>query len=243
MRSERGMSLIEATIILAVLASLTSMLAPVIGGYIEDARQTQVRKGVATIGAALERMLTDMGETEILRDGNGSGVTDPPSHASTNRVDMLVSDGNTPVLSVTRSVANTNGTDWSTAINNTAVQKLEYFLVTNTPSNSSANAYRGPSNMSVSSHFDPSSGSTFNSEFAWRGAYLPGPIAADPWGNRYAVNVEFLEHPLGAGPSGNTNDVFVLSAGRNGTIDTRYDVDGVTAGIDDVIYVVSGGTR
>jgi hypothetical protein len=97
--------------------------------------------------------------------------------------------------------------------------------------------------MSVLANFDPDSGSQFNADFGWRGAYLPGPIGADPWGNRYAVNVEFLAKALGAGPSGNVNDVFVVSAGQDGTIDTRFDTDGVTTGGDDLIYVISGGTR
>jgi Tfp pilus assembly protein PilE len=237
------MSLVEATIILAVVATLAAVLAPSIGTYVTDAQQTTAKTNVEEIGAALERMLTDVGETEFLRDGNGATATDVPSHASTNRVDLLVTEGNTPSLSVTRSVAGTNGTDWTTAVNNTFVQKLAYFLVTNTPSNTSANAYRSASNMSVATQFDPDSGETFNSEYAWRGAYLPGPVGPDPWGNRYAVNVEFLEHARGAGPSGNVNDVFVVSAGSNGTIDTRYDVDGVTPGASDIVYVVSGGTR
>jgi type II secretory pathway pseudopilin PulG len=236
------MSLIEATIILAVLAFLTAMTAPSMRAYVRDAQDTKAVTDAKTIGSALERMLTDVGETAVLRDGNGSASTDPPSHASSNLVDLLVSDGSTPTLTVSRATPNSNGTDWTTSVNNTFVQKLSYFLATNTPSNTSANAYRGPSQMSVSSHFDPTSGSTFNSEYAWRGAYLTS-IGPDPWGNRYAVNVEFLQHPLGTGPSGNVNDVYVVSAGNNGTVDTRYDVDGVTPGSDDVVYVISGGTR
>jgi Tfp pilus assembly protein PilE len=237
------MSLVEATIILAVLASLASILAPSIGRYAQDARQTEARKDVGTIAASLERMLTDLGETEVLRDGNGASTTDAPSHASTNRVDLLVSDGNTPTLTVSRATPNSNGTDWTTSVNNTFVQKLDYYLISNTPSNTSANAYRTYTEMSVSSHFDPSSGATYNSEYAWRGAYVTGPIGPDPWGDRYAVNVEFLEHPAGTGPLGNVKDVFVLSAGADTVIETRYDVDGVTPGTDDITYVLSGGTR
>ena len=87
--------------------------------------------------------------------------------------------------------------------------------------------------MSVATEFDPDSGALFNAEHAWRGAYLPGPIGPDPWGTRYAVNVEFLARALGAGPSGNVNDVFVISAGPDRVVDTRFDVDGATPGGSD----------
>jgi type II secretory pathway pseudopilin PulG len=238
-RTEGGLSLVEATVILGVVSMLTAVLAPSVRSYVQTAQQAAAKKDVEVIGSALARMLTDVGELWVSRDGNGASATAPPSHAAGNRVDLLVSDGRVPAKYLARS---SGSPDWDTAVNDTTVQKLEYFLVTNTPSNTSANAYRTATNMSVVSQFDPDDGATFNSPHGWRGAYLPGPIGADPWGNRYAVNVEYLARGLGAGPSGNVNDVFVISAGSNGLIETRYDIDGASSG-NDVIYVVSGGTR
>jgi type II secretory pathway pseudopilin PulG len=236
------MSLVEATVILGVVSMLTAVLAPSVRGYVQSAQQATAKKDVEAIGSAIGKLLTDIGEAWLSRDGNGTTATDPPSHASTNRVDLLVSDGGrTPAIysGATRS----SGTpDWNTAVNNTTVGKLDYYLVTNTPSNTTNNAYRTAANMTVTAQFDPDSGQTYNSPHAWRGAYLPGPIGADPWGNRYAVNVEYLARALGTGPSGNVNDVIVLSAGNNGLIETRYDTDGMANG-NDIFYVVSGGTR
>ena len=238
---QEGLSLIEATVILGVMSMLTAVVAPAVRTYVQTAQQAAAKRDVEAIGTALGRLLVDIGEAWLHRDGNGSAATDPPSHAAANRVDLLVSDGRIPALysGATRS----SGTpEWTAAINDTTVQDLDYFLVTNTPSNSSSNAYRTATNMSVTAQFDPDSGATYNSSHAWRGAYLPGPIGADPWGNRYAVNVEFLARGLGTGPSGNVNDVIVLSAGNNGLIETRIDTDGASNG-NDVFYVVSGGTR
>jgi type II secretory pathway pseudopilin PulG len=237
---DRGMSLVEATIVLMVLSVITSIMAPPVLEYVRTSEQAAATHDVAHIGAALARMLDDLGETSILRDGNGASVTAPPSHASGNRVDMLVTQGQTPALDP--AAVRPGATDWDNAVNNAAIQMLDYYLVTNTPSNLAANAYRTASSMSVTMEFDPDVGAMFNAEHAWRGAYLPGPLGPDPWGNRYAINVEFLERPLGAGPSGNVNDVFVLSAGSDGRVETRFAVDGVTTG-NDVIFVVSGGTR
>ena len=50
------------------------------------------------IGSAIARMLTDVGESWILRDGNGAAATNPPSHAAGNRVDLLVASGATPTV-------------------------------------------------------------------------------------------------------------------------------------------------
>jgi type II secretory pathway pseudopilin PulG len=235
-----GISLIEASIVLSVFAILTAVLAPSIGGYISDAQQVAAKKDIEAIGSAVARMLTDVGDGWILRDGNGAAATAPPVHTAANRVDLLVSSGAVPALGVARL---TPGADWSAAVDDGAVQRLEYFLVQNTPSNLAANGYRTAATTNVLTEFDPDSGAQYNAEHGWRGAYLPGPIGPDPWGTRYSVNVEFLARALGAGPSGNVNDVFVVSAGPDQTVDTRFDVDGATAGPGDLVYIVSGGTR
>ncbi len=242
MRSEAGLSLVEATVVLMVMAVLAAIMAPPVRNYVLTAQQAAASSDVEQIGAALARMLDDTGETFVLRDGNGSSATAPPSHASGNRVDLLVTQGQAPALEVSAVRSGASVTDWDDAVDNAAVQLLDDYLVTNTPSSLAANAYRTAISMSTTTEFDPNDGATFNAEHAWRGAYLPGPLGPDPWGNRYAINVEFLERPLGAGLSGTVNDVFVVSAGSNGRIETRFAVDGVTSG-NDVIDVVSGGTR
>jgi type II secretory pathway pseudopilin PulG len=237
-RDERGISLIEATVILSTLSILAAMLAPSVSSYVNSAQQAAAKKDVETIGSAIAQLLNDTGEGWLLRDGNGALATSVPSHGAANRVDLLVSSGTIPTLGVARLSA---GTDWTAAIDNAATQSLVNYLVLNTPSNLAANAYRSAANMSVTTAFDPDGGALFNSPQAWRGAYLPGPIGSDPWGARYAVNVEFLARTPGAS-SGSVNDVVVLSAGDDGRIDTRFDLDGRTTG-NDVFYVLSGGSR
>jgi Tfp pilus assembly major pilin PilA len=237
------MSLVEATVILGVIALLAAILAPAVRAYVLNAQQVAAKKDVDEINAGLTRFLNDVGETWILRNGARTGTaTDQaaPSHAAANRVDLLVSDGRVPAVNVARS---SGGTEWSAAVDDAAVQKLEYFLVTDKPSNNAANAYRIATSMSGVGNFDQDAGSSYNSPFAWRGPYVAGPISADPWGNRYAVNVEFLAHAQASTPSGNVNDVVVLSAGPNGLIENRIDLDGITATNNDIISLMSGGTR
>ena len=245
--AEAGLSLVEATVILGVVSLLTAVLAPNIRAYVNTAQQAAAKRDVETIGAALSKMLIDLGEAWVLRDGTAavaSTTHTTPSHATSNRVDLLVSDGRIPNVNTVRS---SGSPDWDAAVCScpgtpTGVQKLEWFLVLNTPSSDAAKKFREPADL-VAGNFDPDAGGQYNAEYAWRGAYLPGPIGPDPWGNRYAVNVEYLARIAGAGPSsGNVNDVVVISAGNNSLIETRFDTDGVSNG-NDVIYLVSGGTR
>jgi type II secretory pathway pseudopilin PulG len=60
-KSERGMSLVEATIILMVLAILTSVLAPSIGDYVNDARQVKAKEDLEVLGLSVARLVRDMG--------------------------------------------------------------------------------------------------------------------------------------------------------------------------------------
>jgi type II secretory pathway pseudopilin PulG len=240
---ERGISLLEATIILMVFAMLTAIIAPTAGGYIRDAQQTSAKADVERIAVALTKMLTDVGEAWFVRNGARTGsATDhgAPAHGAGTRVDMMVTAGATPVLAAS---ARAVGTDWDDAVNHAAIQLLENYLLLNTPSNNPANAYRTSASVDGNGNFDPDEGKTFNADYAWRGAYLAGPIGPDPWGSRYAANVEFLARTQGTTGSGSRMDVVVISAGADARINTQFEVDGTTAGNDDILAVVSGGTR
>ena len=236
------MSMVEATIILMITSTLAAVLAPTIMNYVEDARRAKARADVEIIGTALARMLNDVGELWVLRDGSPAVAGNAPDHSNGNRADLLVSRGGVPTLGLARS---SGAPDWNAAADNLAVQTIDNYLVLNAPSNATANAYRDPTQMNAIATFDPDTGAQFNSEFAWRGPYITGPIGPDPWSTRYAVNVEFLAKAtgVGVGVSGSVTDVFVLSAGGNLKTETRFDVGDVTPQGDDVIYVVSGGTR
>ncbi len=62
-------------------------------------------------------------------------------------------------------------------------------------------------------------------EFAWRGAYL-AEASADPWGNRFIVNVQWLQ------PGASPHVVWVLSAGPNRIIETSFAQPGLAG--DDI---------
>src|SRR5687767_7967328 len=61
MKNQAGMSLVEATIILLVLATLTAVIAPSMGDYLEDARQHKVKEDIEALGIGIVRLVRDTG--------------------------------------------------------------------------------------------------------------------------------------------------------------------------------------
>lgn len=68
-------------------------------------------------------------------------------------------------------------------------------------------------------------------QLGWRGAYLQDPVAADPWGNRYGVNIAAIQTKY--------DDTVVLSAGPDGVVDSPFESDGLPTAGDDIVSVVS----
>lgn len=253
--SAAGMSLVEATIILATLSVLTAVLAPQAATYVDTARQARAREDAKVIGDAINTFIGDNGEVQFLVNGSNGTASQPPTRPDANRVNLLVSDGDIPTLAA----AVAGDTLWTTAVNGTTVDTLSNHLTENVPGEAAGSRYRNPSDIVVAApggnniDFARGESSGMNAPYAWRGAYLQSPVDPDPWGNRYAVNVAYLDpSPTGAVTGVTTGfvvgdlprlDVFVLSAGPDEEIDTQFDQDGAVPGDDDFIYIVSSHAR
>jgi type II secretory pathway pseudopilin PulG len=234
-RGNAGMSLVEATIILMVLAILTSVLAPSAMDYISDARSTKAKEDVEAIGLGVARLLRDVGGNCLKLVG-----TDPCD--KDNRVDLLISGaGNNPkaVTAVAGSFSGgvmTNGTvNWLPTDAPTQQDTIEDQLI----ENDNATPYTA---VNFTSNPLGSRG--------WRGAYMPdsGP---DPWGFKYQVNTVFLgvvtDADAGSAEGERTGgwhkDVLVISPGPDGIVATSFASNGQNPVGDDVIFVIRGGTR
>ncbi|MCX6551586.1 MAG: hypothetical protein NTY02_11400, partial [Acidobacteria bacterium] len=83
--NERGLSLVEATIILLSLMVLTGVLAPGVRDYVNDARDVKVKEDCEAIGVSVARLLRDVGPC-VRMDGRLPCVIQ-------NRADLLISEG------------------------------------------------------------------------------------------------------------------------------------------------------
>ena len=240
--SERGMSLIEATIILMVLGLLTAVLSPAMGDYVNDARDAKVKEDVEAIGLSIMRTVRDS-RSPFLQVAYAAGAA---GLAEANRADLIVGEGAIPALA-TGLTDFTSGNlsapiNWDDAIGTpVTVDSMADHLITNVPN------YPVPTQASFAV-----GGPQFGT--GWRGAYISA-IGPDPWGNRYAANTAFLgvasdAIAVGEGNAagGWTKDVIVLSAGRDSTIQTPFGGtanggSGAGTANDDVFYTVTGTSR
>ena len=214
-RGQRGLSLIEVTIMLLVLMLLTSVLAPSIFDFVNDAQWVKVKDDCEAIAISVARLHRDVGPR--LYTMPGGAATYP-----TNKVDIIYSDGLPPIVTALDvdplfpGVVNWYGTDQGEALSATRMSSCSDQLITNTTG--AAQIYPEPGNgMPVP--FGPYFGQ------GWRGAYLSPPCAADPWGHTYQVNTKWATTTFGTYPGtfkAHCYDVFCISAGKDGIIATPF---------------------
>jgi len=249
---DRGLSLVETTIILLVLMILTGVLAPSISDFVNDAKDVKVKEDCEAIGASVMRLVRDVGP--CLRNLAAQPCT------LQNRADLLYSDGRALTLA---------DVDLSTAPDATSAGNIDCLLFLNwdlgpTCGDSMTNQFvtnaPGYATPGVVASHSPLAGVQVPGPafyLGWRGAYLAPHIGPDPYGTPYVVNTVFLSVAIdasagsGEGERGGgwSHDVFCLSAGRDGLFQTPFSGDFPTSGRgtnrigDDFVYVISGGTR
>ena len=240
--AERGLSLIEVTIMLLVLMLLTSVLAPSIFDFVKDAQWVKVKEDCEAIGLSVARLTRDVGPCLKFKGWQPCTMK--------NRVDILYSDG----PEVTHGDLGPDAIDIdSSGIHNSTLNwdwdssrgdSMHHQFV----DNGSGPAYPTPSDLGTYTAVGPQWG------LGWRGAYLSPPIGPDPWGSKYLVNTAFLsvaiDAPAGTGQGrrsgGWSHDVYCISPGPNKLYETAIAGNG-TGGVyrlgDDFIYIISGDTR
>jgi len=199
-RSRQGFTLIELTVVLAVIVTLALVLTPSISNFINDSRVARARTDCQTLASAMVTFYRDNGffPSWKLAQNGGPGTAD-------NRLQLLVSPGN-----IAQEDAQST---WSTG----TAGLLSEQLVKNIPGYSLK---------------------TTTSANGWNGPYLSNEINADPWGNRYIVNVQLIDSSATAvtRSGGVKLAVWVLSAGPNGIIETPFTQSILTAALggDDI---------
>jgi len=186
---ERGFTLLEMTIILAVIAILGLILAPSVLNFLSQSRLARAHNDVEAIADAVKEFFRDSGFFPQYADGG-----------RTQRIRLLVSPG-------AAGDAQPGAEGW-TITDPGSIDLISNQLVNNRPS---FGGIGYPLKMTASGS-------------GWNGPYLSAVAEADPWGNRYAVDVEFLSVMPGAVEIDGQEKraVWALSAGPDGIFDTLY---------------------
>ena len=212
MKNEKGFTLLEIIVVLAVLGALAAMLSPVVFRYIDDANQARAQADVRTIATAIQRMYADTGRWPYYADGNGA-----TAYASTSDASFLVSGTcllaatGTDTLGECGVTATLLGTAAGWSLTDGKADGLTRQLVTN----------------------EGDAGVRYNATGVgrlWKGPYTDAIPSVDAWGNPYLVNI--------GDAATSAQAVFVVSAGLNGVVETSASTDSttnLTPGGDDII--------
>jgi type II secretory pathway pseudopilin PulG len=223
-RSERGITIIETTVILSVLFILAGVMSPIVSESVTTARAIKAKNDASMIAMALINLQKDLGADAMSFGGVGvaaasNGLRLPgvlATEGAAPRTDG--EDGETalasavPMLDVFAKPGNGNGGDGSRGGRK---QRRRKWLETNTESlddhlmtNRKGYRYRKPGEYG-----------------GWNGPYVSAEIKSDPWGNQFLINSQWLD---GGSTAADVNGVprravFVVSPGANGIIETAFE--------------------
>jgi prepilin-type N-terminal cleavage/methylation domain-containing protein len=165
MKNQKGFTLLEIIVVLAVLGALAAMLSPVVFRYIDDANRARAAADTRTIAAAIQQMYKDTGRWPFYADGDGAtayaSATDAAFLSSLSTCDLAGGDDVED--------ANCMGTATLSATWVGNGDSIVRHLVTNSGAAGTTYAVTGPR--------------------AWRGPYTEAIPGLDPWGNPYFVNI------------------------------------------------------
>jgi type II secretory pathway pseudopilin PulG len=244
MKNERGITIIETTVILSVLFILAGVMSPIVSESIMTARAVKAKSDASMIAMGLINFQKDVGAGALALTGTTGGGAQAQTQA-VGLTAMLVSDGDVPALTDEQEQSAT-----FPAMTLLAQTALGGARATGSGNGSSSTEQRrlwreAPAD-SLDDHLRHNrKGYRFRQpgEYdGWNGPYLSAPIAGDPWGNRYLINAGFLDGGTTAADSNGRlrRAVFVVSAGGNGVIETPFEqpvIDARAYGDDIVIRI------
>ena len=189
-RGSNGFTLIELTVVLAVIVTLALILTPAITNFINDARTSRTRNDVQTISSAITQFYKDTGFFPQWSASNagGAGLT-------ANKVDLLVSPGNVPASAAT--------TVWITGTTDTLADQL----LANAP------AYTTRTATSTFGWNGPYLSSTLGAD-AWGNRYMVnvGLLDATSGGQTSAGAPKSAVWVISAGSNGNIETLYTQPA-------------------------------
>jgi type II secretory pathway pseudopilin PulG len=229
LQSDRGITIIETTVILSVLFILAGAMSPIVSESVNTARAVKAKNDAGMIAMALVNFQKDLGSDAVALAGLTAALQ------SVALPEVLASDGTAPevgedqdgdaaaedLLSPLLTPGQGRGNGGGNRIGQRAAERITM--------RQQRRRWREVGREAINDHLTTNrKGYKYREagEFGgWAGPYLSATIKSDPWGNQYLINTGFLDGsatPVDA--QGRTRRaVFVVSPGANGAIDTPFE--------------------
>jgi type II secretory pathway pseudopilin PulG len=241
LRSDRGITIIETTVMLSVLFVLAGAMSPIIADSVNTARAVKAKNDAAMVATGLLNFQKDVG-ADALAIGAATAVAQ-----SLGLPDVLESEGTVPATESANEddlvdvVASTSATALIASPAQAASVRTNRAL-----RRAQRRRWREVAAGSLDDHLTTNRRGYRErrpGEYAgWAGPYISAHVSGDPWGNQYMINSRWLDGgSTPADSQGRTRRaVFVVSAGNNGVIETPFDqpiTDAQAYGDDIVIRI------
>jgi hypothetical protein len=238
LRSARGITIIETTVMLSVLFIIAGAMSPIVSESVTTARAVRAKNDASMIAMGLINLQKDMGGDALAYSASSvAQALSLPEVLSTEgqapEIDDHEQPGDSSLLAALAPPAQRagvrNGGTGERGLRRSLRRKwresatgsLDDHLMTNRR----GYRYRRPGEYG-----------------GWNGPYVSAPIAGDPWGKRYMINTQFLD---GGSTAADDNGqprraVFVISSGSNGIVETPFEqpiTDAQSFGDDIVIRI------
>lgn len=235
LQGDRGITIIETTVILSVLFILAGVMSPIVSESVTTARAVKAKNDASMIAMGLINLQKDLGGDALSYGGAAAagpvfafGAAQAPQSAP-RLPDVLASDGDQPetqdrphagagasapsLLSLVRP-AIPGGRAEGAGGGGPDVERRRKWLESadsldaHLRSNQRGYRFRRPGEYG-----------------GWNGPYVSAEVKGDPWGRQYMVNTRWLDGGSTAADSEGRprRAVFVVSAGNNGVIETPFE--------------------
>jgi prepilin-type N-terminal cleavage/methylation domain-containing protein len=206
MMKNKGFTLIEVVVVLAVVAILAAILTPTIVKNMDDAKFSRAENEVQVIAAALGSFYKDLGRWPT---SDGTGLADS--------IQLLYGPGDTPGIQgggvAQEQFWLNDGTGWGAGV----LDSFANQLVQNLPGGGGGTIY--PDDTTVP-----------RPELRWKGPYIV-EVKADPWGSHYSCNIWYT-----FSTTTNFVGVWSAGPDRTSNTDAVQVSTAVTIGGDDVVF-------
>jgi type II secretory pathway pseudopilin PulG len=220
-RSQRGITILETTVILSVLFILAGAMSPIVSESVNTARAVKARNDASMIAMGLINFQKDLGADAVNVGGADEAARVPrlPALLASQGAAPATEDADEDAPRLLNAPASLQAERrrWIEA----PAGSLDDVLMTNRR----GYRYRRPGEYG-----------------GWNGPYISGAIKGDPWGNQYLINSQWLDGGTSTADADGRprRAVFVVSAGANGVIDTPFEqtvVDAQAYGDDIVVRI------
>lgn len=237
--SERGITILETTVILSVLFILAGAMSPIVSESVNTARAVKAKNDASMIAMGLINLQKDVG-ADALNIG-GAGVAGP----SLRLPDLLASQGGAPETED----APTSESDATPMVSLLAAPGHSGVSLTanaRAATRAERRRWRDTPAGSLDDHLTSNRrGYRFRrtGEYGgWNGPYVSAEVKGDPWGRQFLINSQWLDGGSSTADAQGRirRAVFVVSAGADGVVDTPFEqsiVDARAYGDDIVIRI------